>query len=222
MKRNTLYVLICLAALTLALGACSIPGLNITRGSGNVVTEERAVSNFSEVAVSGSGTLLIERGEREALTIEAEDNLLPLLTSDVVGKRLELGTRNGASIQTTRPIVYRLTVVNLEGLELSGSSEVTYNEVDAETFSVRISGSADVDVAGQADRQVLNISGSGHYRAAELVTREAEVNVSGSGDALVNVTDALDVAVSGSGDVTYIGDPRTSVDISGSGKIHQQ
>jgi hypothetical protein len=107
-------------------------------GLGYVVTEERAVSNFSEVAVSDSGTVLIEQGGTEALTIEAEDNLRPLLTSDVVGDRLELGMRNGARIQTTRPIIYRLTVVNLEGLELSGSSEVTYNEVDADTFSMRL------------------------------------------------------------------------------------
>ena len=66
----------------------------------------------------------IQQTGEESLVIEAEDNILPLLTSEVSGRRLTLGTKPNTSISATRPIVYRLTVKDLAGIGVSGSPGV--------------------------------------------------------------------------------------------------
>jgi hypothetical protein len=201
--------------LLLSLGACR-GGIS---ASNNIVTEERPVSGVHEVVMEGSGTLLIEHGERDTLTIEAADNILPLLTSDQQGDRLTLGVTSGTMLWRSGPITYRLTTTDLRALTVSGSGEVTADDIAGDTFAVTISGSADVDVKGEVGRQEVAISGSGKYLAENLASNVATVRVSGSGDATVRVSDVLSVNVSGSGNVNYVGSPTVRENITGSGDI---
>ena len=54
-------------------------------GSGKVATETRAVVGFDAIALRGSITLELRQGEREGLELSADDNLLPLIETRVVG-----------------------------------------------------------------------------------------------------------------------------------------
>ena len=45
--------------------------------------EVRDVSDFQEVALEGVGTLVIEQGETESLTIEAEPKVLQRIETEV-------------------------------------------------------------------------------------------------------------------------------------------
>ena len=55
----------------------------VVTGSGRVTSETRAVSGITRVALEGMGEVVIQEGAAESLTIEAEDNILPLITSAV-------------------------------------------------------------------------------------------------------------------------------------------
>ncbi|HEY9468078.1 MAG TPA: DUF2807 domain-containing protein [Propionibacteriaceae bacterium] len=111
-------VLALLAVLLLA-------GCTIIRGSGQVSSESRQVSGFTKVELSGSGELKIEQTGTESLTISAEDNVLPKISSEVSGRTLILGSKSNAKIIPTKPISYSLTVKDLTGLAVSGSGSVT-------------------------------------------------------------------------------------------------
>ncbi len=206
-----------LVLLSLVIGACSIVG---ERGSGVMATETRDVSGFDEIELSGSGRVSVAVTGTESLTVEAEDNILPLLTTEVTNGRLELGAKR--SISPTREIVYTITVVNLEAVAVSGSGSVMATDIDGRAFDVDISGSGTVMPAGASESLDLSISGSGVFEGEALVSVTGTVSVSGSGEAVVNVTDDLDVKVSGSGNVQYFGDPGVSVSISGSGDVSKR
>ena len=196
-----------------------VASCSIETGSGNPGTETRPVSGFSNVELAGSGELIIEQTGTESLTIEADDNLLPLLTSEVSGDTLHLGVRPNTTLRPRQPITYRLTVQQLVGLEISGSGNVTASKIETTRLRVDISGSGRVTATGNADDQELEISGSGEYRAEDLVSKTLRAQISGSGNAVVNVAESIDVEISGSGSLTYQGDPRISQEISGSGKL---
>lgn len=203
--------------LSVMVGACSLLG---ERGSGTMAIEARDVSGFSEIDLSGSGTVLVSVTGTESLTVEAEDNILPLLTTEVRDGRLVLGTKQ--SISPTRDIVYSITVINLDAVAVSGSGSVTAVDVVANGFEVDISGSGAVTLEGVSEDLDLSIGGSGAFEGEGFVAATGTVSVSGSGDVVVNVTDDLDVDVSGSGSVEYIGDPAVSTSISGSGEISRR
>lgn len=204
-------------ALLSLLGACTYFG---ERGSGRMTTETRDVSGFTEVDLGGSGRVVIEVTGEESLTVEAEDNIIPLLRIEVRNGRLILGSRG--NISPTREIVYTITAASLEAVEVSGSGSISASGIDEGAFEVEISGSGSVVVEGSADSLDLSISGSGAFDGEELQSASGDVSVSGSGSALVNVSDELDVGVSGSGSVVYLGDPTVSVSISGSGNVSRR
>jgi hypothetical protein len=185
-----------------------------------MATESREVSGFDQVDLSGSGRVLIAVTGTESLTIEAEDNILPLLTTEVRNGRLELGAKQ--SISLTREIVYTITVVSLEAVSVSGSGSVTATGVDADGFDVEISGSGTVTPGGVSESLDLSISGSGVFEGEGLVSVTGTVSLSSSGNAVVNVTEDLDVRLTSSGSVEYLGDPGVSISRSGTGDISRR
>src|SRR5262245_28969601 len=113
--RGLAFGAILVGVLTLVAACQGLGG--VVNGSGQVRTESRTVQNFKAVELSGIGTLVITQGNTEALTIEAEDNILPVLTSDVRAGQLTLGTRNNTHIRPTKPIRYTLTVKDLNAID---------------------------------------------------------------------------------------------------------
>jgi len=250
MKSNT-WVALILAAAVLAASSLACCGSVIdlpsflpsrtVRGSGNLTEETRAARDFDRVALSGIGTLTIEQGEEEGLRIEAEDNLMPYVETEVVGRQLTIGIQPRANLRPTKPIRYSLSVRDLERIEVSGSGDVRAADLQAsdltivisgagdadlpglsaDRLTVRLSGAGDLTVTGQVDDQVVHIDGAGTYTARDLASQVAEVDVSGSGSATVRVSERLETTVSGSGSVRYIGDPVVEESVSGAGSVRQ-
>jgi hypothetical protein len=189
------------------------------KGTTNVAEESRDVEGFDEVELRGIGNLSIEQTGSESLTVEAEEDVLPKLTTEVVNDRLIIGPKPGTTIRTTAPINYTLTVEALDALEVSGSGDVEAEGISTERLAVTIGGAGNVKAGGEADKQEIDISGSGAYRAENLNSREAKISVSGAGSAIVNVSEELDADVSGVGSVEYIGDPTVEQDVSGAGRV---
>jgi hypothetical protein len=189
------------------------------RGSGVLASETRDVAGFNEVRVSGSGDVVIEQTGAESLTVQAEDNVLPLLETRVSHRVLHLGLRPNANVRVTRPIRYHVTVKGLTGVAISGSGSVRASGIDTDKLTAEISGSGSADLAGRADVLALSVSGSGSYDAGDLRSKTARIAISGSGDAFVNASERVDATISGSGSVRYAGNPSVSQHVSGSGSI---
>lgn len=226
----------------LSLSACSVMPIRTVRGSGNVITETRDVAGFDRITMSGIGTLYIEQGDEESLVIEAEDNILSYLESNVRASTLELGVQTpGLNLRPTERIEYHLTVINLREVEASGTADIIIDSMVSEDFEIEISGIGDVtvnsltadsvrtDVSGAGDvylagtvvDQEIHLSGIGDYEAGDLQSETAELEMSGSGSAEVWVTESLDVRISGIGNVRYYGSPLVQQQISGLGKLTQ-
>jgi hypothetical protein len=185
----------------------------------NVVEESRDVSGFDEVELRGVGNLSVEQTGSESLAVEAEGDVLPKLTTEVVNDRLIIGPKPGTTVQTTKPINYKLTVEALDTLEVSGSGDVEAEGINTDRLAVTIGGAGSAKVGGEADEQEIDISGSGAYRAGNLESNEAKIGVSGAGSAIVNASEKLDANVSGVGSVEYLGDPTVEQDVSGAGRV---
>jgi len=197
-------------------------GINSVAGSGHVVTESRTVSDFQSIAMDGTGELTIEQTGKESLTITADDNLLPLLTSDVSGTQLRLGTKSNTSVNPTRPIVYKLEVGKLAGISMSGSAVVVANGIVSDRLKIEGSGSTKMTMSGQAEHQEISFAGSGDYQASELKSKDVKINITGSGKVVVAASEKLDVNITGSGSIEYVGDPSVTQSITGSGSVHKR
>jgi hypothetical protein len=212
-----------LIALLLATGCSGLFNSNVTsevvRGSGNVVTESRPVSGFSRVELAGTGNIIITQGDTESLIVEAEDNLLPYLTTEVRGERLILDQPDNVTLENTEPIIFHVTLIDLAEVGVSGTGSIASDNLDVESLSAYLSGTGTITLAGNVDQQTINLSGSGNYQGSDLLSREALITIAGTGNALVNSTDILNATISGTGFVQYLGSPQVTENISGVGGV---
>ena len=237
MKRSW-FVVFCLSMAAWLLSACTM-----IRGSGEAITVRRDVSGFDQVALSGVGTLYITVGAEESLKVEAEDNLLPYIVTEVRGQTLNIGFKDAGwnvAIQPTEPIKYYLTVTDLSSLELSGAGNIEVTEIDTPEMRIAASGAGNIEIekltaeqlimdvsgagscrihAGEVQDQNLRISGAGGYQAADVRSQKVAVEISGMGGAKVWAEKNLSVEISGAGSVDYYGQPHISQEISGVGNI---
>lgn len=212
-------------------------------GSGHVITEERAVSGFDGVAFSSFGSLTIVPGAQAALTIEAEDDVMRHLRTDVRGSTLHIGYDERGDwnerVHPTRPVQFTLTVPNLASIDLSGAGNITvdglsadrleahlsgagnltFRELEAETFVCDLSGAGSLNAAGTADHLRVVMSGVAGFHGAELRAASADVVLSGTGSATVWATAQLNATLSGVGSVTYYGQPVVNKTVSGLGTV---
>jgi hypothetical protein len=199
--------------------------------------EVRDVRDFQVVALEGVGTLVIEQGETEALTIDAEPKVLERIATEVRDGRLTI--RPDRSFETREPITYFLTAKQLNGIELagagrveaaqlssdqfridgSGAGGVVIDNLTANTLDVTAAGNVQAELAGTVDSQSVAVSDAATYAAADLASRLASVTASGASHATVNVSESLDAHVSGAARVEYIGDPAVTEDVSAAGRL---
>ena len=176
--------------ISLLLNACNTLGgttLNVTRGSGSVKTESRTVSGITAVQLKTSGELSLSQGETESLTIEAEDNLLPLLTSDVSNGTLTLGIKPGSGLSSTRPMKYTLTVKNLASIVLDASGSITAADLTVpEKLTITNDGSGSITMAAvSASSTTIHLAGSGGLTITNLTGGSLTIQIDGSGSAQI-------------------------------------
>lgn len=238
MKTMIYFTIIASAIL---LGSCERDFVEVVKGSGPVVSETRHISNYDEVSLSIPANVYIYQGNEETVIVEAQDNVIDVIRTDVDRDELNIRFANHVLVKRHEPIKVFITTRNLSQIriagsgnvysetpiitdrlyiKISGSGNVDLHEIDSPLVDAQISGSGKVYLSGFCADQVLNISGSGNIHAFNLMSETADVNISGSGKTEITVSQYLNARISGSGDVFYKGRPSVDSRISGSGRIH--
>jgi putative autotransporter adhesin-like protein len=208
-------------ALLLALGCTSGASAfnwGSQQGSGVEKSETRSLGSFSRIKTSGATVLHVTAGQSSTVvTVSCDDNILPLVLTEVRGDTLYIWT--DANVSTRLPLRVTIAMPKLAGIQGSGSSRIDAVNVAGEHFELHGSGNTTATVAGSVDALSIHLSGSGQVDASALAAKDADIHGSGSSSVEVNVKDKLAVRLSGSGIVSYLGNPEISQTVSGSGKV---
>ncbi len=235
--RRTLSVIFTLLLLASSglMGSCiDIKGV---KGDGNVVKEERAISGFTSLEVSGAFHVYLYQGKSEALTVEADQNLMQYIKTEVKGDKLEIYTEK--SIRKATELNIYLTFEELEMIDISGAVSITgenmmqFEELfldgsgaseiqlnmEVARLVVDFSGASEIELVGNAKTATFDLSGASEIDAYDFIISHCELEVSGASDARLHVTGNLEVEVSGAASVRYKGNPHLKSDISGAGSL---
>jgi hypothetical protein len=213
------------------------------KGSGTVVTEPREVSGFAAIDLRGVGVLRVTQDTTETLTVRTDDNLLPLITTEVRDGtlRIAIDTREHRHGIDPTELTYDVSLTSLQALSVSGAARVESASLATEDLRLEVSGFAHVTldglqatslhvassggsafvVNGAVDAQEVVVDGAADYRARELTSRTATVRINGAGHVVVRVVESLDAEITGAGTVEYIGQPAVVQHVSGVGVVRQ-
>lgn len=222
--------------MTSLFAACNvIPG---THGDGNVLKETRKVSTFDGIEVSGAFEIILKQAATEEVTVEADANLLPLIRTEVVGGTLMIETRKPIHHVTVMKVY--VTVKDLKRIDVSGAVDInTDGRITVPELTIDASGASDskMDIAvqklrlgssgaskmkfsGSAIEVNMDLSGASDIFAFDMPAESYDLEISGAGNAEINVSKKIRAEISGAGNVKYKGSP-TEVDqsVSGAGTI---
>lgn len=208
------------------------------KGSGDPASEKRHPGEFNSVELKIPAEVFISAGNEHSVLIEADSNLIPLLTTDIRSKTLTLQSKKNISLSKNKikifiemPVIKKLTTMgsgniyvddvfknDYLSLKIMGSGNITIG-TETGILESQIYGSGNLKLEGKAEKHKIDIRGSGDVLSKDLETDICNIRIMGSGNSYVKVNRVLDVNVSGSGDVYFSGSPSVSKTIRGSGKI---
>lgn len=237
---NKIKALIPLLATILIIGCAQV---RIT-GSGNLVTQEEAVTGFDEVDVSQSFNVDITQGDTFQVVIRVDDNLVEHLNITKQGSTLRINLKPSRNyILNNATLEAEVTMPELVGVDASGSSDVNISgfdstkslvvdlsgastlsgDIQAGDASFDISGSSEVRLTGSAEDIEVGASGSSEADLSDFQASNANVDASGASEVVVNLSGRLNADASGSSDIYYLGNPTLgNIDTSGSSSVQSR
>ncbi len=177
----------------------------IEQGSGVLGKERRNVEPFRVIHVAAGIDLNYRNGPAQSIEIIGDRNLIPIIETSVSGSVLTIAGRK--SYQQHLPLTIEITSPNLESLALHGAGDIRLTALRQESFALTLNGSGNVTADGQIDRFSVTVNGAGDINAQGLVSKLADIRLSGSGDISVTARETLKAYLIGSGEITYYGRP---------------
>ncbi|MDX1616902.1 MAG: DUF2807 domain-containing protein [Candidatus Promineifilaceae bacterium] len=209
MNKQLLFLLTLLPILSFS-GCVVIDDGADVRGSGNALSEERTVAAFTGVSVCCGMQLILTQEEVTRVEIEAEDNLLPHILSQVRGERLVVEFEEGRATdyRPTLPIRVRVSAPTIRTLALSGGSRLTATALTTTELVLELSGGSQGNLISLvAERLELELSGGSELVGAAVETATVEIEGSGASQlAFEELTgDRLTLELSGGGEMSVDG-----------------
>lgn len=209
------------ATLLAACGDFSITigdGESKVKGSGVKATETRAVAAFTAIDATGVGKLKLRVGEEDSLKITADDNILPIIKTEVKDGVLVLSTKGAMNSKTD--IVFEATAKTIKRLENSGTVSIDASGFNGGDLSVEASGVGSIELSGRVDSLTARLSGVGSLDAEGLTADRVKTDLSGVGSANVRAEKSISGSVSGVGSLTWKGAATdVSTSVSGIGRV---
>jgi Putative auto-transporter adhesin, head GIN domain len=226
-------------------GNYSFGGLGGVAGSGVSKTETRDLPEFTAIRIDYPAEIFIRQGEKQSVTISADDNLLPQLRTNVSGGVLTLISNESSysrRVNPTMPVEIEITVKDLREVSyptagsvrvedfqtdalkitVDGAGELILEDVTVGRLAVDLNGAGSVTAHGTADSLVLRVDGVGSFKGADLSIGTAQVTINGAGSAVVWVKEKLTVDINGIGSVNYYGSPTVHQNVGGLGSVQHE
>lgn len=238
-RKPILLLLVLLASMALLNGCIVVgSGPGHVRGNHNIETRDYAPGDFAGLDIRGGVELRYVKGDSCSVTLETDENLHEEIDIRVNGDILRVDSSR--NISPTRCIL-TITAPTLQSVDCSGAVEFDFTDaietdrldlkisgacdgtmkVEATTIRAEISGASDMGFSGSCEDFRLSLSGAGSVDARDLVTKKAEMEISGAGSMTITCEEALEARVSGAGSITYYGDPEVNKRVSGAGSVRK-
>ena len=176
---------------------------NPVNGNGTIVDQMRPLKTFSSVSLDFSADLTIVNGETPSFTIEADENILPHIGTQVRSGKLYI--TQDKWIEPSQRIIIRVGAPFTSGIETSGYSDVVIEGIDGPRLQVN-AGVGKVKLFGNAERLLVRTK-TGHIDATNLITAYADVSATSHGTIKLGKVEELITNISDTGTVIYNGKP---------------
>ena len=180
-------------------------------GSGNVITKDIAVRSFDELNASGVFNLQLSQGDKEAVKIEADDNLMDLFIVENEGSTLKISMKKNSNFNAKKQLKVYVTFKTLKSMNLTMVGGTSSDEklkfadlklknqsvgsvnlnMTLQTLNLENESVGSVKLEGSADNAIVKNNSVGSINAGNFVVQRMEIDNNGVGSATVNAEKEL-------------------------------
>lgn len=232
----TKFIITALMALLFASCGNSITLGTGIKGSGNITTETRDVSqDFKSIEVSRGIKVIVEQSSNKSITVEADDNLQKHIITKIENGVLKIESDENYNSTETPVVNVKTSIIN--GLSASSGSEIASSnvlitekidvksssgsqihiDVEADAIALESSSGSTIETSGKALKLETNSSSGSTIDAKELMSNEV-IAQSGSGSSIsVFPIVKLEAKASSGSSISYHKVPKTLIKEESSG-----
>ncbi|MDQ7947984.1 MAG: DUF2807 domain-containing protein [Pedobacter sp.] len=196
-------------------------GKDSLRADGQLITETRNPGVFHSIEASGSNKVYITYGNEFKIELKGSANLIPFFGTNVVSKVLHL-SYNRHHIEHDDIEIY-VTMPTMQALSFEGSGDVeisgAFPAITALHIELEGSGQLKARQEFEVGHAALKLKGSNKIDLSRVKVKDADIELSGSGEARLNILQQLNAEINGSGTIYYQGSPSVNTKINGNGKV---
>jgi Putative auto-transporter adhesin, head GIN domain len=184
----------------------------------SLATEPRPVGAFHAIDVAGTLQVEVTVGKAAHVEVAGDADLVGKITATVKDGVLVLDTprklRNHSHLRAT------VTVPALDAITISGTADMKVAGVTGDSLAISVTGTGQLDVAGTTAALSVAVAGTAQIDAGALATKDARIDVRGTGQATLRAAQSVEVKISGTGSVDVLGNPaRVKKSVTGTGAV---
>lgn len=169
-------------------------------GTGPVITQTLDLKSFQNIQNTGIANIYVTLGSPQSVILKAQQNIIDVLTYEVINNNLMIGIEDNISIEK--------------------AEEIRFDVVMNEIHDIGILGVGSYELSGDfQDELSISLIGVGDVDAYNLEVGRCMIVSTGVGDCRVNVRDELNVSITGVGNIYYRGNPTITQNVTGIGNL---
>lgn len=217
-----------------------MPACTYKKGNGDITTETRKTGSFNGISVSGDFDVEIKTGDREEVTIEADDNLIHNIETEVVQGTLRIRSKD----HNLRNAHFKafITAKKIDNISASASANIEVKDIILSNNSVQLKASSAGEITARVNAPEVNTEGSSgstvtlsgktrnfkgttssgsEINAMDLLSENSIVSSSSGAKIKVHSSISLDATASSGASITYRGGGNVKESVSSGGKVEK-
>lgn len=184
------------------------------------------IGDFSKLKIKSTLDVVLIHGEKNEIKIvSADTSVFDHVVVALKGDKLDLFVQG--KVKTKEGLKIFVTYKNLNGIELSGASEISSANtiktdrlyvkgsgamegnlnVEVNELTLDFSGASEITLSGTTDVFNIELSGASELKAGALIAKKVNVKISGASDVRVYAGESISGEISGASDLKIKGNP---------------
>jgi len=240
--KKLLILFLAVTTISVTQVSCMANPFKGVKGNGNVVTQNRPVTDFNKINVCCGMNVTITQGENIAVVVETDENLQDLVITEVSNGELVIRRSGSGNFRPTK-LNIQVTAKTMEALDCSSGSNVkvpaAFNTpklnfdassgcnvevvLAAQLLEADISSGCNISFSGSAKTLSIDASSGSNFYADSLECDYVKANGSSGANVHVRALLELEAHASSGANIGYNGLPKNvTIDKSSGGNVFRK
>jgi hypothetical protein len=182
--------------------------INTVRGSGNFKSESRHIARYNAIDVFGTYDIEVISRQNSAFQISGDDNILPLIKTEVRDKILFIYVDRDTNISPKLRLTIQTSSDRIDRISSQGVNKLTVDRLDNNVFTLIQNGTGKTKLSGKTNSFLGKINGSIYINAKNFYSQQAAIKLLGTSHVDVYASEELKLDILGMGKVNYYGNTK--------------